>query len=138
MTMLVKPPSLFEFDAMERRVRRMLEGIGFVPMIPAADVYETENEFVVELELAGYSEKELALALTDHSLTVKGSREQTKDEKEKTFRMHERLEREFVRTFALPPDVDTEHVTAKFEKGVLEIHAPKLVASRAREITISN
>jgi HSP20 family protein len=138
MTMLVKPPSQFEFDAMERRVRRMLEGIGFVPMIPAADVYETENEFVVELELAGYSEKELALALTDHSLTVKGSREQTKDEKEKTFRMHERLEREFVRTFALPPDVDTEHVTAKFEKGVLEIHAPKLVASRAREITISN
>ena len=138
MTMLVKPPSLFEFDAMERRVRRMLEGIGFMPMIPAADVYETENELVIELEVAGYSEKELSLALTDHSLTVKGSREQVKDEKDKTFRMHERLEREFERTFALPREVDTEQVTARFEKGVLEIHAPKLVTSHAREIAISS
>jgi HSP20 family protein len=138
MTMLVKPPSFFEFDAMERRLRRMLEGVGFAPaMLPAADVYELEKEWVVELEVPGYEEKELELELSDHVLTVKGSREQVTDESEKSFRLHERLEREFERTFALPPDVDTEHVTAKFEKGVLEVHAPKLSITEPRKVAIS-
>jgi hypothetical protein len=41
-----------ELDTIERRMRRMLEGIGFVSaLLPAADVYETADEFVVELEV---------------------------------------------------------------------------------------
>ena len=129
---------MFEFDAIERRFRRMLEGVGFGPtVIPAADVYETGNEWVFELEVPGYEEKELTLELSDHTLTVKGTREQVKEEKEKTFRLHERLEREFERTFALPAEVDTEHVTAKFVKGVLEVHAPKTSVAEARKIEIT-
>jgi HSP20 family protein len=138
MTMLVKPPPFFELDVMERRLRRMLEGIGFAPaLIPAADVYETEKEWVVELEVPGYEEKELTLEASDHSLTIKGAREEVKAENEKTFRLHERLEREFERTFALPSEVDTEHVTATFVKGVLEVHAPKLSIGEPRKIPIS-
>ena len=138
MTMLVKPPSLFEFDAIEGRLRRVLEGIGFVPtLIPAADVYETGKEWVVELEVPGYGEEELTLEVSDHSLTIKGTREEVKDENDKTFRLHERLEREFERTFAFPPEVDTEHVTARFVKGVLEVRAPKLSIPESREIPIS-
>jgi HSP20 family protein len=138
MTMLVKPPSMFEFDAMERRLRRMLEGIGFVPaLIPAADVYETGKEWVVELEVPGYAEQELTLEVSDHSLTIKGRREEVKDENDKSFRLHERLERQFERTFAFPPQVDTEHVTARFLKGVLEVHAPKLSIPESRKIPIS-
>ena len=138
MTMLVKPPSLFDFDATERRLRRMLEGIGFVPtLIPAADVYETGKEWVVELEVPGYTEKELALEVSDHSLTIKGTREEVKDENDKSFRLHERLEREFERTFVFPPEVDTEHVTARFVKGVLEVHAAKASIPESRKIPIS-
>ena len=139
MTMLVKPPSFLEFDSMERRLRRMFEGIGFVPtLIPAADVYETEKQWVVELEVPGYEEKELSIEISDCCLTVKGTREEVKDEEtERSFRIHERLEREFERTFALPAEVDTEHVTAKFVKGVLEVHAPKLSITESRTIPIS-
>jgi len=47
-----------ELDSMERRVRRLFEEIGFAPALaPAADVYETDDEFVVELEVPGYEEK---------------------------------------------------------------------------------
>jgi HSP20 family protein len=138
MAMLVKPPSFFEFDAMERRLRHMLEGIGFTPtLIPAADVYDTAQEWVVELEVPGYEEKELTLEVSDHTLTIKGTREQLKEEKEKTFRLHERLERQFERTFALPPEVDSGQVTAKFVKGVLEVHAPKASITESRKIPIS-
>ena len=67
MTMLVRPPAFLELDSMERRLRRMLEGIGFVPtLIPAADLYETEKQWVVELEVPGYEEKELTIEISDH------------------------------------------------------------------------
>ena len=139
MSMIVRTPSFLEFEGMERRLRRMLEGVGFGPvMLPAADVYETTGEWVVAREEPGYAEKDLELEITDHSLIVKGAREETKEEKEKAFRLHERLEREFERTFALPPEADTEHVTARFEKGVLEVHAPKLSITKPRKIAISN
>jgi HSP20 family protein len=140
MSMIVRTPSFLEFEGMERRLRRMLEGVGFAPtLLPAADVYETEAEWVVEVEVPGYAEKDLQLEITDHSLTVKGARTETKEEeKEKAFRLHERLEREFTRTFPLPSEADTEHVTARFEKGVLEVHAPKLSTTHPRKIAISS
>jgi len=141
MAMLVKPPSVFEFDTMERRLRRMLDGFGLgcAPTpLPAADVYDTGKEWVVELEVPGYEEKELTLEISDHTLTVTGSRTQVKDETDKSFRLHERLEYEFERAFALPAEIDSEHVTARFDKGVLEVHAPKLAIVEPRKIAISN
>ena len=139
MSMIVRTPSFLEFEGMERRLRRMLEGVGFGPvMVPAADVYETAGEWVVELEVPGYEEKDLNLEISDRSLTVKGVREETKEEQEKAFRLHERLECQFERTFALPLEADTEHVTARFEKGVLEVHTPKLSITEPRKIAISS
>jgi HSP20 family protein len=139
MSMIVRTPSFLEFEGMERRLRRMLEGVGFAPtLLPAADVYETASEWVVEVEVPGYGEKDLELEIADHSLTVKGARKETKEEKDKAFRLHERLECEFERTFPLPPEADTEHVTARFEKGVLEVHAPKLSITQPRKVAIAS
>ena len=62
MTTIVRWTPLRELDSMERRMRRMLEDVGFAPaLLPAADVYETADEFVIELELPGYEEKELGI-----------------------------------------------------------------------------
>ena len=143
MTTLVRQPPLPEFDAMERRFRRLLEGTipllpAFVsPLAPAADVYETAEEYVVELEVPGYEEKELGIEVSDHVLTVKGEREEVRQETEKSFRLHERLERAFERTFSLPPDFDSAQVTATFDKGVLRVSAPKLETAKPRTIAIS-
>ena len=85
-----------DLDAMERRMRRFFDEVGIVPApMPAADIYETDGEFVVELEVPGYEEKDLAIELADHTLVVKGELETEKDEKEKSFRLHERLEKRF-------------------------------------------
>ncbi len=93
MTTLVKWTPFRELDLMERRMRRMLEDVGFGPItMPAADIYETPEEFVVELEVPGFEEQELGLEVTDHTLTVTGeARAETKKEDEKTFILHERL-----------------------------------------------
>jgi len=128
---------LRELDSMERRMRHFFEEAGFAsPLVPAADVYETDDAFVVELEVPGYAEKELDIEVSDHTLTVKGEQTEAKQEKEKDFRLHERLEKHFERRFELPPEADTEHLRAVFEKGVLEVHAPKSPEAKPRKIPI--
>ena len=74
MTTLVKQSLFPEIESMERRFRRILEGTpltAFVPVfLPAADIYETPEEYVVELEVPGYTEEKLAVEVSDHTLVV--------------------------------------------------------------------
>lgn len=127
-----------EFEAIDRRMRRMLDEFGIFPTaLPAADVFETEKEYAFELEVPGFEEKELTVEVSDHTLVVKGERRETKDEKEKQYRLHERLEKAFERRFALPPEADTESIGAEFTKGVLIVHAPKLKTLEPRKVAIA-
>ena len=124
MTTLVRWAPFRDFDVIDRRMRRMLEDFGVAPaQLPAADLYETE--------------KELALEVSDHTLTVTGERLEEKEEKEKTFHLHERLERHFQRSFTLPVDADVDAMKATFETGVLKVHVPKLEAAKPRKIEIA-
>jgi len=135
---IVKWTPFMELDSMERRMRRLFEEIGFAPaLLPAADIYETDDEFVVELEVPGYEEKELVIEVFDHTLAVKGEREKTKEEKTKEFSLHERIERKFERRFVLPVEADTEHLKAIFGKGVLEVHAPKVKTAKPKKVAIT-
>jgi len=135
---IVKGAPFMELDSMERRMRRVFEEIGIAPtLLPAADVYETEDEFVVELEVPGYEEQELAIEVSDHMLAIKGQRATTKEEKAKEFALHERLERKFERRFSLPSETDTEHLKATFAKGVLEVRAPKVKTAEPKQVAIT-
>jgi HSP20 family protein len=137
MTTLVKWAPFADLDVIERRMRRMLEDFGMAPApLPAADLYETEKELIVELDVPGFDEKELALEVSDHTLVIKGERTREKEEKEKTFYLHERLEKQFERKFTLPIDADVAHVEATFKTGVLEVHVPKIEQATARKIDI--
>lgn len=135
---LVKKTPWADLDAMERRMRRFFDDVGFMPSpLPAADVYEIGGEYVVELEVPGYEEKDLDIELTDHTLVIKGEIAETKEEKEKTFSLHERLEKSFERRFAIPVEVDLEKFEANFAKGVLKIKAPKFVQTAPNKIAIA-
>jgi HSP20 family protein len=128
--------SLPELEGMERRMRRLFGEPWFAPVFPPVDFYETEGEYVVELEVPGFAEQELDVEAFDHTLVIKGEREEAKEEKEKTFFFKERLEKEFERRFVLPAETDTEHLTAEFKDGVLEVHAPKTHVEKPRKIAI--
>ena len=137
MTTLVRWAPFQDLDLIERRMRRMLEDFGVAPApLPAADLYETDKELIVELDVPGFDEQELALEVTDHTLVIKGEQRKTKEEKEKTFYLHERLEKQFERRFKLPPEADVQHANAKFRTGVLEVHVPKIEQAQARKIEI--
>jgi HSP20 family protein len=137
MTTLIKWAPFQDFDVIDRRMRRMLEGFGVAPApLPAADLYETEKELIVELDVPGYDEKELSLEISDHTLTVTGERVEEKEE-EKAFYLHERPEKYFERSFTLPVDADLDRMTATFDTGVLKVHVPKIEAARPRKIEIA-
>lgn len=136
MTTLVRWAPFQDLDVLERRMRRMLEDFGVAPApLPAADLYETKDELIVELDLPGFDEEELSLEVTDHTLVIKGER-MKEEEKDKTFYLHERLEKHFERQFKLPPEADVKLAKATFETGVLQVHVPKIEQVKPRKIEI--
>ena len=131
-----------DLDLMERRMRRLFSDFPFpfpfVPaLLPAADAYETHSEFVVELEVPGYEEKELDVEVTDHTLVVSGERDEETEKTEKALRLHERLESKFERRFSLPAETDSAKLSATFGKGVLTLRVPKREQTRPRKIKIA-
>ena len=135
---IVKWTPFMELDSMERRMRRLFEEIGFAPALaPPTDIYETDDEYVVELEVPGFEEQELTVEVFDHTLAIKGEREKTKDEKAKDFTLHERVEREFERRFVFPTQADTEHLKATFARGVLAVRAPKTPTAKPKQVAIT-
>jgi HSP20 family protein len=134
---LVKWDPFRELELMGRSMRRFGMPLMPVTSLPAADVYETDDEYVVELEVPGYAETELTVEVLDHTLTVKGEHEATTEKDEKTYRLQERLEQQFERRFELPTVADTEKLTATFANGVLELHAPKVETTVPKKIPVT-
>ena len=127
-----------EHESMERRMRRFFEELRFVPaLVPAADIYETDDEYVLELDVPGFEEKELTVEVTDHTVAIKGRREKETEETTKDFALQERLARQFERRFILPMQADTARMKATFAKGVLEVHTPKVAATSPKQVEIT-
>lgn len=133
---IVKWDPWHELEAMERRMRRMLDLPSSVTL-PSADVYETDTEWVAELEVPGFEDKDLTVEVVGEAVRVAGQREQSKEEQKKSFHVKERLESSFERRFMLPPGADADAVAATFDKGVLHIRAPKTVAAAGRPKSIT-
>lgn len=129
---------LRELDLMDRRMRRFFADLG-VPstLAPAADVYETDGEVVVELEVPGFDEKQLDVQVHDHTLAVTGERQESTEKDAKALRVRERLETRFERRFELPPEIDSTHVKAEYAKGVLTVHVPKTAHETPRKVAIT-
>ncbi len=126
-----------DLELMEQRMRRLFPNLIVSPAFtPATDVYETTEEVVFELEVPGFEQQELAIEVIDHTLVVKGERKLVAEKTEKQFRLHERLESTFERSFTLPVEADGEHLTATFGKGLLTLHVPKLAHSTPRKVPI--
>lgn len=114
-----------ELESFQRRIPRFFEDMGVFPaVLPMADVYERNGEFVYELEVPGFDEKDLSIEVTDHVLSIKGDRKEKTEEQNKIYRLHERLERRFERRFEVPPTADVEKLTAEFKQGVLSVRTP--------------
>ena len=105
--------------------------------IPAVDIYEDEQKVVLKLEVPGIAEKDLDVSVENNVLTVKGERKFATEEKEENFHRIERRYGSFFRAFTLPSTVDTEHVDAKYNAGVLKLELKKKPEAQPKQIKIN-
>ena len=105
--------------------------------VPAVDVYEDDKKVMLKLEVPGMQEKDLDVSVENNTLTVKGERKFEKEEKEENFHRIERRYGSFFRAFTLPSTVDTEHVAASYEAGVLKLELSKKPEAQPKQIKIN-
>jgi HSP20 family protein len=104
--------------------------------MPAMDLVETEDHFVLRADLPGLSEEDVKIELEDSVLSVSGERKSEHQERKEGYHRVERAFGSFSRTLTLPEGVDAEAITASFDKGVLEVRIPKPEVRKPRRISI--
>jgi HSP20 family protein len=140
------------FDSLHREIDRLFDdfGAGFRwpfgrsvlgtepfrremtwPTMPAVDVVETEKAYEVAADLPGMDEKNIEVKVADGVLTIKGEKQQEKEEKKKDYYLQERSFGSYQRSFELPEGVDTDKIEASFKKGVLTVTLKKPEAQKS-------
>jgi HSP20 family protein len=104
--------------------------------MPAMDLVETDDRFVLTADLPGLTEDDVKIEFEDGTLTVSGERKAQHESKKDGYHRVERAFGAFSRSLTLPQGVDPEAVTASFDRGVLEISIPKPEERKPRRIEI--
>jgi HSP20 family protein len=110
---------------------------GMTELAPPLDVRETNDGYVVEIDLPGVDPKNTEVLVEGRTVTVRGRFSEEKEEDKGNYLLRERRQGQFMRAVALPGMVDVERVSSRFEDGQLTITLPKAAQNRARRIEIS-
>jgi len=105
--------------------------------IPALDVFEKEDKFVVKAELPGMKEDDIDVSLVGDTLSIRGEKKTETEVKEENYYRCERSYGTFYRSIPLPSNVDADKIEASFEDGVLEVTLPKSAKVKPKKIAVS-
>jgi len=105
--------------------------------IPAMDLLETQEEFVLRADLPGLSDGDVNIELEDNVLTIAGERKAEHEENKEGYYRVERAWGSFSRSLTLPEGINPEAVKASFDRGVLEVRIPKPEQRKPRKVAIS-
>ena len=118
--------------AIQHRLERM--SAGPQGWAPAVDLCETADAFIVTAELPGISRDQVRIEVHDGRLTIHGRRDARVPCEQ--YHQVERGHGEFARSFALPPTVDSEHISADLRDGVLTITVRKVPDPGPRRVSV--
>ena len=146
MTVLTRWDPFREYNTLQDRMNRLFrdsfsegreESLTTSTFAPAVDVYEDEHNVTLKIEVPGVDEKDIDVRVENHTLTVHGERKFEKEEKEENYRRVERQYGSFTRSFTLPNTVDTETISANYDKGVLKIKLSKKAEAKPKQIKVN-
>ena len=104
--------------------------------LPTMDLAETAEGFEISVDLPGIKPEDVKLELHDGQLLISGKRESTAEKKDKNYHYTERASGSFMRSVALPGDVDADKIDANYEHGVLVVKLPKSAKAQPKKIEI--
>jgi len=123
---------------MDEVVSRKPPAVRFAPKTwqPAIDIYETDSEVVVLVELAGVEEDEIEVIVHNGVLTIRGERRDIKQGIKRTYSQMEILWGPFERDITLSSTVNVDQIKAFYEAGVLEVVLPKLGEEKPHRVDV--
>jgi len=89
------------------------------------DIRETENAYILESDLPGFSREDIHAEIKDGYLTIRAEHKSENEDKNESYLRRERSYGSFSRTFDLD-GIDAEAITASFKNGVLTLELPKM------------
>jgi HSP20 family protein len=110
---------------------------GTVAWTPAADIYETDNDLVLEADIPGIDPKHIDIRVENNVLTIRGQRNFEPKVVRENFHRVERSYGPFARVFTLSTAVDADKIRATYGNGVLSISLPKAEQAKPRRIQIA-
>ncbi len=94
---------------------------------PLTDLRETENEYIMELEMPGVSKDDIDLKVTEDAIEIKAEKkfENKEEDQERGYFFQERRYQGFYRSIPLPTGIKLDETDAKFDNGVLQVTMKK-------------
>jgi HSP20 family protein len=106
--------------------------------IPPVDIYDSgKHELVIKAELPDMKRDDIQLTVDNNTLTISGEKKMDSELGDENCHRVERAYGTFMRTFSLPPTVDTGKVTADYKAGVLTIKLPLREEAKPKQIQVS-
>jgi HSP20 family protein len=121
--------------AVETR-REVLHAVGWQVQVragvwsPPTDVYETEDYYVVRVEIAGMQEKDFEITLEDNFLLIRGNRSDVPERR--AYQQMEIRFGKFETAVGLPGPIELETSRADYAEGFLTVTLPKAKPSHIR------
>ena len=132
--LLIRDPFLAApFRLMDELMRSSGNGNRVSGFTPLVDVHETEDEYLVKVDLPGVKADDVSVEVNENVLSISGSRVAKEAGQAQ---LVERPYGSFVRTLTLPQGVDSDSIEAGYQDGVLELRIPKPAEQKPRKITI--
>lgn len=130
------------FDSVEREFFPELFGRTYFNKrgIPAVNIIETNENYRIEVAAPGLKKGDFKIKLENHYLILSAEKKEEKEERDENYTKREFNYSSFERAFALPDNVITSQIDAKYDDGILKIYIPKKEATKEkpiREIKIS-
>jgi HSP20 family protein len=142
--MLVRWTPFTEMDRLTHAMNRLFDAPpeveyardANVSWTPAIDVTEDKDKIVLTADLPGLAEKDVDIQIEKDVLTLRGARTLERKADGEHHRRYERVSGSFVRSFTLPPTIDTEQVAASLKDGVLTLTLPKKPEAQPKKISV--
>lgn len=103
---------------------------------PAVDIFEDAEGIHVKAEIPGVKPDEINVDVHDNVLTISGERKLEHEDNKEGYHRVERFYGSYSRSFALPGEISTEDIDAKYEDGVLHLTLPKRPEAKRRQVAV--
>jgi HSP20 family protein len=111
--------------------------IGTTSWVPAADIYETDDDLVVNIDLPGVDPKLVEVRVENNVLTIRGERQFDPKQNSESYHRVERSYGPFGRAFTLSTSVNPEKIRATYQSGILTIVLSKAESAKPRKIEVT-